>query len=94
MSEQEMQWEGKPLPCIICDKQLDSAANDPAFDRVPYGGTIFYTNGHYGSTVFDSLDGELLEIVICDKCLVERRKGRVVIIGSTGIPMQCTEYDA
>jgi hypothetical protein len=58
-----------PAPCIACGKELDSAANDPAFDHVPYAGTMFHTGGHYGSTLFDSFDGFRLQIVVCDDCL-------------------------
>jgi len=71
-----------PLPCIVCGRELDSAANDPAFDHVPYAGTMFHTSGHYGSTAFDSFDGHLLQIVICDPCLTT--SGRVRLQDRTG----------
>lgn len=61
-----------PLPCIVCGKEMDSAANDPAFDHVPYAGTMFHSHGHYGSTLFDSFDGFSLQIVVCDECLKTR----------------------
>ena len=67
------------LTCIVCDRAFDSAGNDPDFDTVPYEGTLFYTSGHYGSTVFDSFGRENLEIIVCDKCLVERWR-RVALI--------------
>jgi len=66
-----------PVPCIACGKELDSAANDPAFDHIPYAGTMFHTGGHYGSTVFDSFDGFQLQIVVCDACLKTHAETRV-----------------
>ena len=35
----------------------------------PSDGTAFYTSGHYGSTVFDPMDGTVAEIVICNLCM-------------------------
>lgn len=64
---------GKPTPCFVCCRALDRAANDEAFNTVPHAGTQFTSVGHYGSTVydpnFDHID-EMLEINICDECLV------------------------
>ena len=71
---------GMPLPCIVCKKQLDSAANDPSFDHVPYAGTMFVTNGHYGSTVFDNMDGQALQIVVCDTCLTAKPRELVTFV--------------
>lgn len=73
-----------PLPCIACGRQLDSAANDPAFDHVPYAGTMFHTSGHYGSTVFDSFNGCRLQIVVCDPCLVKAASERVRLLAFNG----------
>ena len=36
----------------------------------PYGGLAFQSEGHYGSTVFDPMDGTYLEVNICDECLL------------------------
>jgi len=53
------------LRCIICGDRLPRAFPDKA--DLPYGGTVFTTHGHYGSTVFDPAAGsETLEITICD----------------------------
>lgn len=73
-----------PLPCIACGTQLDSAANDPSFDHVPYAGTMFSTGGHYGSTAFDSFDGHRLQIVVCDDCLRGHAAARVRIVAPDG----------
>lgn len=73
-----------PVPCIACGRELDSAANDPAFDHVPYAGTMFSTGGHYGSTVFDSFDGFRLQIVVCDECLKAHAEARVRLVDPKG----------
>lgn len=57
------------LPCFKCGKTLPNACYDE--DNQPYGGTEFRTYGHYGSTFWDSFDGEELVLNICDDCLGE-----------------------
>lgn len=61
--------ENKEMKCIICGKILESAFDN---EIQPYGGTMFSTYGHYGSTVFDPMDGTQLILIICDPCLVEK----------------------
>lgn len=55
------------LPCFVCATSLHNAFAD--VDNQPYGGTEFRTSGHYGSTFWDSFDGEELVLNICDDCL-------------------------
>ena len=55
--------------CVKCDTILDDVLGGEP-DVQPMDGLAFVTTGHYGSTVFDPMDGTYLEIVICDKCLV------------------------
>jgi hypothetical protein len=55
------------LPCIICERPLKSAM--PGDYNHPSDGCAFTSYGHYGSTVFDPMDGTFLELNICDKCL-------------------------
>ena len=57
------------LPCFKCSKVLPNVFED--CDNQPYGGTEFRTEGHYGSTFWDSFDGEELVLNICDDCLRE-----------------------
>lgn len=57
------------LTCIKCNKELKSCFDDAV---QPLGGTAFRTYGHYGSTVFDPMDGSYLDIVVCDECLSSR----------------------
>lgn len=62
------------LPCIVCDKPLESAFGklDVGVENQPYDATAFTTHGHYGSTAFDC-DGGHLEINICTPCLVSKK---------------------
>lgn len=57
------------LPCIACGKRLENALFD--VDNQPYGGTAFVSFGHYGSTFFDPMDGQNIEINVCDLCLAK-----------------------
>ena len=57
------------LPCIVCGARLQNAF--PSADNQPSDGTAFYTYGHYGSTFFDSFDGQQIEINVCDPCLTK-----------------------
>lgn len=70
------------LPCARCGRELESAVPkevDQPYGNQPHGGTAFHTGGHYGSTVFDPMDGTSLELNICDKCLlVLARAGHVL----------------
>lgn len=65
------------LPCIVCGTILpnvdDTATNQPS------EGTAFESEGHYGSTAFDPMDGSYIEITVCDQCLTAAREsGRVL----------------
>lgn len=57
------------LPCFACGKTLMNAFKDS--ENQPREGTEFRTYGHYGSTFWDSFDGEELVLNICDDCLRE-----------------------
>lgn len=69
------------LPCIVCGKALESAlpsVGSRTEVNQPNDGTTFSSHGHYGSTVWDPMTGtDLLEINVCDPCLIER-KDRVI----------------
>lgn len=55
------------LPCFKCGKALMNAFIES--DNQPSEGTEFRTYGHYGSTFWDSFDGEELVLNVCDDCL-------------------------
>lgn len=68
-----------PVPCIVCGCKLESACGDGPYNQ-PSGGTAFWTAGHYGSTVWDPMTGQKLEINVCDPCLKKAGEhGRVII---------------
>lgn len=52
--------------CIACRKDMRNYLSD---GLQPDSGLSFMTKGHYGSTVFDPMDGSYLEICVCDRCL-------------------------
>lgn len=58
------------IPCFVCGAVLRNV--DTAADNQPSEGTEFRTYGHYGSTFWDSLDGEELVLNVCDPCLRAR----------------------
>ncbi len=37
-------------------------------------GLHFRTYGHYGSTIFDPMDGTYLDVAICDECIMKNLK--------------------
>ena len=57
------------LNCFKCSKELENF--DWSRSAVhPNGGLHFITHGHYGSRVFDSMNGTILNIVLCDECVI------------------------
>lgn len=57
------------LPCVRCDKPLQNVEPDYTPANQPYEGTAFVSHGHYGSTIFDPMDGTYIELNVCDECL-------------------------
>lgn len=72
------------LPCLVCGKPLKSVLPNPDMNQ-PSDATSFTARGQYGSTAFDPMDGTLLQINVCDLCLLERRD-RVSHIDRDGNP--------
>jgi hypothetical protein len=68
------------LTCIVCLRNIESSIADDANSlHQPSVGTSFTTRGHYGSTVFDPMDGrEVLDITVCDLCMLERSSRGVI----------------
>lgn len=66
----------KPLSCIVCKKELESAlTGSEIYDRQPAEALSFIAYGNYGSTVFDPMpiSGRVvtfLTVNICDKCIL------------------------
>ena len=66
------------LPCLKCGRELVNAFPNEV-ENQPVDGVAATTSGNYGSTVFDSFTGHILEFNICDPCLVEAgEQGRVL----------------
>jgi len=58
------------LPCFKCGKTLDQVfGSKGASANQPSEATVFDSEGQYGSTYFDPMDGQRIEINICDECL-------------------------
>lgn len=55
------------LPCFVCGTTLLNAF--PHSENQPQEASEFRTYGHYGSTFWDSFDGEQLVLNVCDDCL-------------------------
>lgn len=72
------------IDCFCCGRQMGNWVYDMPIrngDTVhvcihPIGGLHFSTRGHYGSRVFDPMDGKdtKLEIAICDECIIDKAK--------------------
>ncbi len=71
------------IPCFTCGTL--QIVNDPTKDQhgtqvdrtrtlgcTNSASLIFRATGNYGSTIFDPLGREALQIVICDACVMER----------------------
>jgi hypothetical protein len=68
------------LPCIVCGRELRNVFPGGPADNQPADGIVVRTSGNYGSTVWDSFDGQVLEFDICDPCMVAAgRRGHVLI---------------
>ncbi len=58
------------LTCLVCDEMLANYMADLGGIQ-PDAGTAFRTQGHYGSTITDFMDGTTTIVCICDGCLAE-----------------------
>ena len=75
------------LPCIVCNKPLKSAINNPQSPVQPASGLTFEGNGAYGSN-FDPMDGRLSLIInLCDDCIETKGKEGLVLLRTTQRPV-------
>jgi hypothetical protein len=64
-------------PCIVCGRQMRSVVG--RHHNQPMDGLSFASHGSYGSTVFDPMNGSMLEINVCDPCVqLAAADGRVL----------------
>jgi hypothetical protein len=74
------------IPCIVCGVALDNLDED---GNQPSLGVEFTTYGHYGSTVFDPMDGTAVAVNVCDDCLTHaKNEGRVLFVDGRAVPPQ------
>lgn len=71
----EVERERAPFPCLVCRKELWNVFTG---NNQPCDACTFNSHGHYGSTVFDEMDGAQLEVNICDACLKEAQAHGIV----------------
>lgn len=74
------------MNCIVCKKPLENIDPFENGENQPSGGTAFQTHGHYGSTVFDPMDGTYLEINVCDACLTQAGTDGNILMGFPAAP--------
>lgn len=66
----------KPLPCIICKCELQSARKE---SPLPVGANVFSSIGHYGATFYDPiLNNDHIEVNICTECLIEASEAGLI----------------
>jgi hypothetical protein len=89
-----------PLPCLKCGRKVGRAFPPSVTgedDVQPYRATMFTTHGHYGSTVFDEMNGTYLLIDVCDRCLVTAAIDGLVLLVEPGCelrpPVKLTVWD-
>lgn len=54
--------------CIRCETILLNIMDEKKGHQ-PNDGLAFHSLGHYGSTVFDPMNGSYIEISLCDQCV-------------------------
>lgn len=69
------------LNCLVCDRPLDNLFPNEGYWNQPNGGLSFISQGQYGSTAFDPMDGTFLEINVCDACIKTKASEHQVIHG-------------
>ncbi|KKL16120.1 hypothetical protein LCGC14_2498770 [marine sediment metagenome] len=63
-------WMAASLPCVVCGLALEDVFPGDSVNQ-PSRGLAFMSHGHYGSTVYDPMSDEFLELNICDECLTK-----------------------
>jgi hypothetical protein len=74
------------LPCIVCGRELLNVFADMV-ENQPDSGIACTSGGNYGSTVFDPMNGEYLELNICDPCLTRAGEQGRVLTGRSRRPV-------
>lgn len=62
--------------CFVCGyfvKPHLPPSKDKNYGMMWGDGLFFRATGNFGSTIFDPMDDQFLEIIICDACVVDRQ---------------------
>lgn len=73
--------------CLVCGIELEPT-HPELCPTQPNEGVMISTAGNYGSRVWDSMDGYVLAVVICDDCLVKAADMGRVQLDRHYIPVQ------
>lgn len=57
------------LYCICCDRPMENIMRKTGHQ--PMDGVSFYSEGHYGTSFFDPMDGSSIQIAVCDPCIAQ-----------------------
>jgi hypothetical protein len=60
------EYKQAALPCIVCGEDLHGLDHR---QNHPNNGLEFTATGHYGTRVFDPMNGDRLAINVCDPCM-------------------------
>jgi hypothetical protein len=76
---EESRMSRNALPCIVCNAAVENI--DDSFANSPHAATTFETHGHYGSTIFDPMNGSFLVLNVCDKCIERLATEDKILLG-------------
>lgn len=89
----------KPLGCIVCKSELESAITDnddltigdEGWVNQPHDANVFTTSGAYGATFFDPMSsGVELLVNICTRCLRAAQEEKLIGVMHTVVVHQRT----
>ena len=80
----------KALSCLVCGRELENVHG--CRPNQPSDGLAFLSHGHYGSFVFDPMDGHYLECAVCDPCLITAGAREQILLGRDRRPVIALEY--
>jgi hypothetical protein len=69
--------------CICCKTELDNITEEE-IGLQPVNGLAFESHGHYGTTVFDPMNGSKIAVAICDACITRASHEGDVLIKISG----------
>jgi len=78
----------------VCLRELRNIDYVSAGGNQPDNATEFYSEGHYGSTTFDPMDGTEIVVNICDNCIRDRVANPLNPVGyrQVYVPIRCMGF--